>query len=227
MWVCPETIYRFIYDPANRHYGLAQYLPRGHKRRRKHKGRRVHSSRIANRTSIRARPQDVNDRSAFGHFEGDSIEGRKSVGDGIHTEVERKTRMVFATKVAALTSAEGIAAQMRIFAALPPQARRSTTMDNGTEMHRHYDLVTELGMDTYFADPYSAYQRGTNKHHNGRIRRYLPKNTDLAGVNEEELQDIVDEINNQPRKCLRWATAHEAFHTELALLTTDQCCTSN
>lgn len=227
MWVCPETIYRFIYAPANRHYDLVQYLPRGHKKRRKHKGRRVHSSRIPNRVSIRHRPKDVEERMVFGHFEGDSIEGRKAVGDGIHTEVERKTRMVFATKVSALTSAEGIAAQMRIFRALPAPARRSTTMDNGTEMHRHYDLVTELGMGTYFADPYCAHQRGTNEHFNGRIRRYLPKNTDLTGVSEEELQEMVAEINNQPRKCLGWLTSHEAFHAELQSLTTDQCCTSD
>lgn len=226
MWMCPETIYQFIYAPQNRHYGLAQYLPRGHKKRRKHKGRRVHSSRIPLRVSIHHRGQDVDDRSVFGHYEGDSIEGRKCVGDGIHTEVERRTRMVFATKVTALTSTEGIGAQLRIFSALPSQARKSTTMDNGTEMHHHHRLVSELGMDTYFADPYSSWQRGTNEHMNGRIRRYLPKNTDFSNLTEEELQEIVSEINNQPRKCLGWRTAQEAFTTELHSLVTDQRCTS-
>lgn len=227
MWVCHETIYRFIYDPKNCHYDLIQYLPRAHRKRRKHGGRRVHSGRIPLRTSIRDRPEDVNDRSVFGHFEADSIEGRKSVGDGIHTEVERKTRMLFATKVTALTSAEGIAAQLRIFTALPAGARRSTTMDNGTEMHRHYDLVTTLGMDTYFADPYCSWQRGTNEHFNGRIRRYLPKTADFTTVSEEDLQDMVWEINTQPRKCLGWKTSHEAFQAELTSLTADQRCTSN
>ena len=102
MWACPETIYRFIYAKENRHRGLAQYLPRAHKKRRKHHGRRVHSSRIPGRVS--------------------------------------------------------------------------TTMDNGPEMHLHGELGAELGMDTYFADPYSSWQRGTNEHHNGRLRRYFPKN---------------------------------------------------
>lgn len=79
----------------------------------------------------------------FGHWEGDSVLGTKSRGDGIHTEVERHTRLLRATKVAALTSQEGVDAQKRLFAALPEHARCSTTMDNGTEMHLHTELVTD------------------------------------------------------------------------------------
>lgn len=157
MQMSHETIYRFIYAKHNQHRRLHEYLPRGRKKRRKHHGRKVHSSRIPNRVSIHQRPEDVNTRTAFGHWEGDSVEGAKNVGDGIHTEVERRTRMMFATKVSALTSREGVNAQKRIFGSLPAAARVSTTMDNGTEMHLHTELVTQLGMDTYFADPYSCY----------------------------------------------------------------------
>ena len=99
-------------------------------------------------------------------------------------------------------------------------------MDNGTEMHRHTELATDYGMDTYFADPYSSYQRGTNEHHNGRLRRYYPKGTDFSQISEEELQAAVTEINNQPRKCLGWFTPAEAFDEHLHSETTDQCCTS-
>ena len=226
MWACHEMIYRFIYDPRNRHRSLREYLPRGHKKRRKRSGRKVHSSRIPNRISIHHRPPEVNDRTSFGYWEGDSVVGMKSVGDGVHTEVERHSRMMLATKVQALTSREGVDAQKRIFGALPVHARQSTTMDNGTEMHLHAELVTEYHMDTYFADPYSSWQRGTNEHHNGRLRRYYPKGTDFSQVPEEELRAAIDEINNQPRKCLGWLTPRESFEEHLELETTGRCCTS-
>ena len=141
MQACPETICRFIYAKENRHRGLAQYLPRAHKKRRKHHGRRVHSSKIPNRVSIHHRPEEVNDRSVFGHWEGDSVLGVRSVGDGIHTEVERLTRMMIATKVKTITSRDGVDAQKELFTTLPAQARISTTMDNGTEMRLHTKLA--------------------------------------------------------------------------------------
>lgn len=226
MWACPETIYRFIYAQENRHYQLRDYLPRGHKKRRKHHGRRVHSSHIPARVSIHDRPEEVNDRSEFGHWESDSVLGTKHAGGGVHTEVERQTRMMFATKVEAITSRCGVDAQKRIFMSLPAHARKSTTMDNGTEMHLHTELVTECGMNTYFADPYSSWQRGTNEHHNGRLRRYYPKGTDFTEVSETELQEVINEINNHPRKCLGWKTPNKAFQEQLESETANQCCTS-
>lgn len=226
MWASPETIYRFIYAPEQRHRNLREYLARGHKKRRKHHGRRVHSSKIPNRVSIHHRPAAVNDRHMFGHWEGDSVLGMKSVGDGIHTEVERHTRMMLATKVADLTSRAGVNAQKQLFGQLLPHARRRATMDNGTEMHLHTELRTEYGMDTYFADPYSSWQRGTNEHHNGRLRSYFPKGTDFSHVSETELQAVLTAINNQPRKCLGWLTPAEVYEEHLHLEQTDQCCTS-
>lgn len=223
---CPETIYRFIYDPAQRHRRLSEYLPRGHKKRRKHHGRRVHSSHIPNRVSIHHRPENVNERRVFGHWEGDSVLGVKSVGDGIHTEVERHSRMMLATKVHALTSRAGVDAQKQLFKPLPAHARRSTTMDNGTEMHLHTELRTDYAMDTYFADPYSSWQRGTNEHHNGRLRRYYPKGTDFSTITEEDLQAAITAINDQPRKCLGWLTPAEVFNEHLNSEQTGQCCTS-
>lgn len=226
MHACPETIYRFIYNPTQRHRRLAEYLPRGHKKRRKHHGRKVHSTHIPNRVSIRHRPAEVNERRVFGHWEGDSVLGIKSAGNGIHTEVERHSRMMLATKVDAITSRAAVDAQKRLFGALPAHARRSTTMDNGTEMHLHTELRTDYNMDTYFADPYSSYQRGTNEHHNGRLRRYYPKGCDFTTVSEEELQDAITAINNQPRKCLAWLTPAEVFQEHLNSEQTGQCCTS-
>lgn len=211
--LCPETIYQFIYAPENTQKALWEYLPRKHLKRRKKGGRRVHRSHIPDRVSIRERPEAVNARQEFGHWEGDTIEG-KGHRDGLRTEVERVSRLLAARKVARIASAEAVAAQGAIFGSLPAHARRSTTLDNGREHHQHTELKG-LGMQTYFCDPYSSWQRGTNEYHNGLLRRYFPKGTDLSAVTDEELQDIVEELNNRPRKCLRWKTPREVFEEQL------------
>ncbi len=207
--ICHETIYRFIYQEENKDKKLWEYLPRKQKKRKKQTGRDVHKSRIPERISIRQRPEEVNQRKVFGHWEGDTVEG-KGKRDGIHTEAERVSRLFAAIKVEAITSEEAVFAQKKIFSSLPKKARRSTTLDNGRENHLHMELW-KLNMKTYFADPYSSWQRGTNEYHNGLLRRYLPKGTSFTGLTQEELDDIVWEINNRPRKCLNYQTPQEVF----------------
>lgn len=200
--ICHETIYRFIYTKALKEDRLWEYLPRKQKHRHKYHGRKTQRSRIPQRVSIHNRPQRINNRSELGHWEGDTVEGRNHK-DGIHTEVERVSRYLMATKVAAITSEETIEVQKAMFSHLPEQLRQSTTLDNGKENHLHVQLE-ELSMKTYFADPYSSWQRGTNENTNGLLRRYLPKKTVLTNVTQEELDDIVWEINNRPRKVLQY-----------------------
>ena len=210
-----ETIYQYIYAPANAHLNLYEYLPWKRTKRRKKRGRCVHKSRIPQRVSIHERPRDINERIEFGHWEGDTVEG-KWHRNGIHTEAERVSRLLAAEKVSRIASEETIAAQLRMFGNMPEEARRSTTLDNGRENHLHYELAA-LHMKTYFADPYSSWQRGTNEYHNGVLRRYLPKGTNFDTIDDEELKDIIDEINNRPRKCLGWATPKEVFAKSLGV----------
>lgn len=146
-----ETIYRFVYGRQNKDKRLWEYLPRKQAKRRKQHGRTTHRSHIPQRVSIHERPDEVNNRVSFGHWEGDTVEG-KGHKDGVHTEAERVSRKFAALKVAAITSEEAIRAQKVIFKALPSSARQSTTLDNGKENHLHYELK-ELGMTTYFAIP--------------------------------------------------------------------------
>jgi IS30 family transposase len=119
--------------------------------------------------------------------------------------------MVMARKIIAVTSQATSEAQLKIFVGLPPHAARSVTMDNGVENRSHYQL-DRLAMPVYFTDPYSSWQKGTVEHFNGRIRRYLPKGTDFTQITDDQLQAIVTAINNQPLKCLGWATPAEVFH---------------
>ena len=205
-----ETIYRHIYDPDNRAKELWEYLPRKQKKRRKKGGRKVHKSRIPDRVSIHERPGEIETREVFGHWEGDSIEGRAHKG-GIHTQVERKTRLTLASMLPDLTAKQTARAAKKVFFSLPQEAKQSTTLDNGKEFTNHQ----QFGLPTYFADPYSSWQRGTNENTNGLIRRYLPKKTDLTKVTQQELNDIIWELNNRPRKCLGYLTPQEAYENEL------------
>lgn len=217
-WISTETIYRWVYDKtqhANDPEQWYEYLRRKQKRRRKQKGRTAHRSHIPDRVSIHLRPEEVNNRTVFGHWEGDTVEG-KGRRVSLHTEVERVSRFVAARKVTAITSKEAVSAQLDIFGQLPTEARRSTTLDNGKETHLHTKLRIKLGMATYHADPYSSWQRGTNEHGNWHLRYYFPKGTDFATVTNEELQDVVWEINNRPRKILNYKTAQEVYNQLLA-----------
>jgi IS30 family transposase len=212
--ICPETIYQFVYQEQNREKQLWEFLPRHQKKRRKQTGRSVQKVRIPQRVSIHRRPELVDQRTAFGHWEGDTVEGKRSEGDGIHTEVERQTRFLLARKVDRIASPETIRAQLWMFRRLPDTARQSTTVDNGREQHRHVALHL-LGMTTFFCDPYSSWQRGTNENTNGLVRRYIPKQTSLKDLSQEDLDDIVEELNNRPRKCLGYNTPKEEFERQL------------
>lgn len=217
-WITAETIYRWIYSKEQKRNQWWEYLRRKQKKRKKRIGRKVHRSHIPDRVSISQRPEEVNTREIFAHWEGDSIEGLKSKRDGIHTEVERKSRLIAGTKVSALTGKETVRAQVEIFGQYPNEARRSTTLDNGKENHDHVDMEQELRMQTYFAHPYSSFERGTNENGNWHLRYYFPKKTDFTEVSEGELQDVIAEINNRPRKILNYQTAQEVFDLELQKL---------
>lgn len=210
-----ETIYLFIYAKENKDRKLWEYLPRKYIKRRKKYGRKSQRVRIPDRVSIHKRSEAVNTRTKFGHWEGDSIVGKQVKGKIIHTEVERKTRLLKANLANNKSAMETIKTQIKIFDLLPKKARKSTTLDNGLEFAKHSQLGKILKMKTYFCDPYSSWQRGTNEYHNGLIRRYLPKGTSFDKLTQEELDDIVRELNNRPRKCLDYKTPEESFLEEL------------
>ena len=98
-----------------------------------------------------------------------------------------------------------------MYRVLPAHAVKSVTAANGSEFAPHYKLAATIGVPTYFCDPYSAYQRGSNEHFNGRLRKYLPKGTTFEDLTQEELDEYIGEINDRPRKVLGWATPAEVF----------------
>ena len=209
-----ESIYQFIYDAEQHELRLWEKLPRRHRKRRRWLGRRSRPVKIPSRVSIRQRPEAINTRAEFGHWEGDTVVGDKH-RTGIHTEVERVSRMLLAYQVPRVRAQETYLAQLTIFSILPRKARLSTTLDNGSEHVLHTKLQTALAMQTYFADPYSSWQRGTNEYTNGLLRRYYPKRTDFRDLPQEELNEVVYRLNNTPRKVLHYKTPREVFNEHL------------
>ena len=223
--ICHETIYRYIYSEAGKAKGLFDYLPRHHYKRRVWHGRHMYRRGIANRVSIHDRPEEIDTRNTFGHWETDIVEGGGHSG-GIQTMLERKTRYFTAQLIPVIDSEYGIKAQKKLLTKYPLKATKTVTMDNGKENYNHQQL-RQLGINTYFCDPYCSWQKGSNENHNGILRRYVPKKTDFTTFSQIELSSIITEINHRPRKCLGYETSFEAFKRELQSLSSSRGCSDS
>ena len=210
MRVSIETVYRWVYRDARLGGHLFNCLCRCHKKRRRQHRYGTGRGLIPGRISIDKRPELVATRHRFGDWEGDTVEGAKGSGH-ITTHVERKSRYLIAGKLANKTAAVTAHAVTTAFRKIPAVLRRTLTLDNGKEFTRFSDIEKETGLDIYFADPYSAWQRGTNENTNGLLRRYFQKGMDFRTVTQETLAEIVKKLNHRPRKCLGYQTPHEVF----------------
>ena len=183
---------------------------------------------------ISERPAEAADRAVPGHWEGDLIigTGRSAIG----TVVERTTRF---TMLVHLPRIEGWGVQSPVkngpalggygaesmrdalttgFATMPDQLRRSLTWDRGKELSQHVQLKIDTGLEVYFADPHSPWQRGTNENTNGLLRQYFPKGTDLSRWSSVDIEAVAATLNSRPRKTLGWRTPAEALNDHLLLL---------
>ena len=217
-----ECLYQWIYAKPQRALDLRQYLARGRKRRTRKKGRKAKGPRIPMRVPIADRPEAVGSRKGFGHFESDTVVGAAPSRRCMNTQVERRSRRLFARLVDDKSASATARAEYEIFKDIPPAARVDRTWDNGTEASLHMLVDEALGMLTYFADPYSSWQRGSNENRNGRIRRYLPKGTSFEDLTQDELDAIVGEINDTPMKLLGYKTPNEVWDEEMAKLQSKQ-----
>jgi IS30 family transposase len=180
---------------------------------------------------ISQRPAEAADRAVPGHWEGDLILGLQS--SAIGTLVERSTRYVMLlhlprmhghdtqarVKNGPALAGHGAEAVRDAIAAsiltLPEQLRRSLTWDQGAEMAEHAQLRIDAGIDIYFCDPQSPWQRGTNENTNGLLRQYFPRGTDLCRHGPDELAAVAQALNTRPRKTLAWRTPAEALNNHL------------
>jgi IS30 family transposase len=213
-----EAIYQYIYHPETEdRQDLIVCLRRAHrKRKNKALGRRERRTRIPNRVSIDSRPPAVDNRNRYGHWETDSLVSRKSLVV-LNSLVERKSRFLMLTRIRRKTAAATCKAVVGRLEAVHPKARRTLTMDNGTENAAHETITAATGIKCFFTHPYSAWERGTNEHINGLIRWYLPKGTDFSKISNKQIARIERLINNRPRKCLGFKKPIELAHPFVAL----------
>jgi transposase, IS30 family len=207
-----ESIYRFIYAQIARtkDYRWRRYLPRA-KSKRGFRGKRGGSSAsfIEGRISVAERPPDAADRKTPGHWEADLMLFSK-YGQAVLTIHERQSRLLLATRPPN-KAAQGIARHlMRMFTSLPPELRKTVTFDNGTEFARH-GALHRLAIQTFFCDPYAPWQKGGIENAIGRMRRFIPRKTDLATLKPRRFAALVSAYNNTPRKCLDFRTPAETF----------------
>jgi IS30 family transposase len=211
-----ETIYRFIYAQIARtkDYTWRHYLPRA-KAKRGYRGRKGGSSalNIRGRVPISERPAHIAARGDVGHWEADSMQfaNYRSVL-ALH---ERASRLIWLQRLPTKQAA-GVAKRIQsLLAPLPKRLRLSITFDNGTEFAEHLRLHQSLGIKTYFCDPYAPWQKGGVENAIGRLRRSLPRKTDLNQVSPRQLQQLVALYNHTPRKCLGYQTPAEVFSKAL------------
>lgn len=218
--VSHETIYRFVYRPQGKRERLHRCLWRGKARRGYRAAKRPRGPRIPNWRSIHNRPRVANERRAFGHWEGDSMDFRTQKRPML-TLTERQTRFALAAERPDRTATEAAKAQVRLLAHLPAEARRSITYDNGSEFCDHETVTAATGMTAYFCDPHAPWQRGAIENVNRWLRRDLPRKIPLEHYAAEDLDDALWLYNTTPRKCLGYRTPLEAFSEKLGVALAD------
>jgi IS30 family transposase len=206
-----ESIYRFIYHRSAQKDYWHRLLPR-RKSRRGRLGRRGGSSVqfIQHRVPIDQRPPQALDRSVPGHWEADLMLFRK-YGQAVLVAHERSSRYLRLTRQPNKAAQPVLESLVDILQPLPPSWRQSITFDNGTEFAQHYQLTQRLGLPTFFCEPHKPWQKGGIENAIGRMRRHLPRKTDLATLSPDQLRACVLRYNLTPRKCLSFLTPQEAF----------------
>lgn len=212
-WISHETIYAYIFSEKGKEQKLYSYLRSRRKRRFPKLARRKNKrSMIPNRVSIHDRPEAINSRKEFGHWEADLVVFSKDKRANIFTMRERKSRFFFALKNEnrspatinkTLLSDHHFSHLMQV---------KSITFDNDISFRNHEELADALGAKTYFCDPFKSHQKGAIENANRLLRQYCPRKIDIEALGQDKLTEYVRLINNRPMKCLGYKTPQEVHY---------------
>lgn len=219
-WVSHQTIYTFV-----------ELLPKGEFKREvlrclRHEGKAGSSPASPHRPWVQQlihdRPQEANARQLPGHWEGDLLLGKAAGGAAVGVLLERVSRHIRLVKLERHDAYSTYQGFRRKLATVPLGWRKTLTYDQGSEMAEHARLTERLGIQVYFCDPHSPWQRGGCENINGLLRQYLPKGMDMSEVTQNELEWIANQLNERPRKTLNWASPKEVWRAMLAGKTFEQ-----
>ncbi|MBY6264294.1 IS30 family transposase [Azospirillum sp. 412522] len=212
-----ESIYRYIYHRSAQKDYWHRLLPRA-KFRRGLPGRRGGSpvDRIKRRRPLEERPSIASERQEIGHWEVDLMLFAR-YGQAVLVMHERLTRFTRIFRQPSKAAKPVIERLLDFWGQLPASLRRSATFDNGTEFAEHHQLIDKLGMQTYFCDPHAPWQKGVVENTIGRLRRKLPRKTNLAVITSQEVEAHADWINSIPRECLDFFTPDDLFSKNLSV----------
>ena len=213
-----ETIYQSIYVQSRGALKreLAAHLRRGRARRVPRNRPEERRGKLVETISISQRPAEAADRAVPGHWEGDLIMGREN-GSAIGTLVERSSRFVLLIHLPGRHTAQAFHdAILPTLNTLPAALKQSLTWDNGKEMAMHRQITMATGMQIYFADPRSPWQRGSNENTNGLLRQYFPKGVSLRQYTPADLTEAARRLNSRPRETLGWHTPAQALNELLS-----------
>ena len=207
LYVCAQTIYDWIYRSRS---DLVTYLhcAKGkYRRTRQARLRKDKRAELATPRNIAARPQYIQLRKTYGHWEGDTVHGTGKTGY-IATFVERKSGYLMAMLLPTpMFSSLGFAnAANHCLSQVPFKHRKTLTLDNGPEMKLPEQIERTTGTQVYYANPYHSWERGTNENTNGLLRYFFPKKSSFATLTQEDIDLAVNLINTRPRKRLNWRT---------------------
>ncbi len=209
-WVSHETIYQFVLEDKKNGGVLYKQLRHSGKKRKKRYGSTDRRGEIKDRVSIEKRPKSIEKRTRIGDWEIDLVIGKNHKG-ALVTIVDRLSLMTLIAKVDSKHAGPVTEATILMLSGYKRSGAHTITADNGKEFAGHQQISKALGVDFYFAHPYSSWERGTNENTNGLIRQYLPKGTEFKAVNDETCDFIMDRLNNRPRKCLGYRTPKQVF----------------
>ena len=213
MRVSHETIYAslFVQGRGGLNKLLVKCLRSGRARRRP-QGRATRGSTIKGMVNISERPASAADRAVPGSWEGDLVMGSKESNSAVATLVERSSRLTLLVPLGRdLTAEHTRDCLATLIKTLPDQTFKTLTWDQGVEMARHREFTIDTGVQVYFCDPHSPWQRPTNENTNGLLRQYFPKGTDLGNVTQADCDAVAARLNNRPRKVLDYRTPLESF----------------
>lgn len=206
-----ESIYHYIYNKDGRYEGLHQYLRQSKPKRQKRGSRKSGKLRIPERISIHQRPPVVGERARYGDWESDSVifSKQKTI---LSVQSERKSKLIRMHKAENKTAEETKYALIKTVESLPNELFKTMTFDNGGEGAKHMEIKKEYGVETYFCDPFSSWQKGGVENANKLIRQYLPRKTDMSKLTDRDIYEIQEELNNRPRKCLNYLSSNEVIN---------------